>query len=279
MPQLNTFSELGAIDVHAHYGLYETSEHPVIRQCMSRTAEGVVACAHQARTAISIVSPLRAFFSTEPDALLSANEQTDQAVSAHPELLQWVVVNPLETRSFEQADRILQDPRCIGIKIHPELHHYPIAEHGDAIFRFAARHRTVIISHTGESRSLPEDFVPFADAHPEATLILAHLGFGFDGDPTHQVRAVQAARHANVFIDTSSARNIVPGLLEWAAHEVGAERLLFGTDSPLYFAPMQRARINCAELDHAAKRLILRENALRVLHLEPFLQLVEHSTQ
>ena len=32
----------------------------------------------------------------------------------------------------------------------------------------------------------------------------------------------------------SSARSILPGLVEWAVAEVGAEKILFGTDSPLY---------------------------------------------
>ena len=40
-------------------------------------------------------------------------------------------------------------------------------------------------------------------------------------------------------------------LIEWAVEQVGAERLLFGTDSPLYFAASQKARIECAEMDEA----------------------------
>ena len=83
----------------------------------------------------------------------------------------------------------------------------------------------------------------------------------------HQVRAVQRSRHGNVYADTSSSRSIVPGLIEWAVREVGAERILYGTDSPLYFAPMQRARIDQAEMPDEAKRVILRGNAERLLGL------------
>jgi hypothetical protein len=57
----------------------------------------------------------------------------------------------------------------------------------------------------------------------------------------------------------------MPGLIEWAAGQVGAEKLLFGTDTPLYFAPSQRARIDAAELSDADKQLILRDNARRLL--------------
>lgn len=70
--------------------------------------------------------------------------------------------------------------------------------------------------------------------------------------------------HNNVFTDTSSAKSIIPNLIEWAVREIGADRILFGTDSPVYFAPMQRARIDCALMDEEAKRLVLRDNALRL---------------
>ena len=73
--------------------------------------------------------------------------------------------------------------------------------------------------------------------------------------------AVQAARHGNLWIDTSSARSILPGLIEWAVREVGADRLMFGSDTPLYHVAMQRARIETAEIPESAKALILRENA------------------
>ena len=43
------------------------------------------------------------------------------------------------------------------------------------------------------------------------------------------------------------------------------ERLLFGTDSPLYFTASQKARVECAEMEKAARRAILYDNAARLL--------------
>ena len=81
---------------------------------------------------------------------------------------------------------------------------------------------------------------------------------------THQVRAIQQSRHGNVLADTSSARSITPGLIEWAVREVGIDRVLFGTDTPLYHTAIQRGRIDHADLSLDAKRKILRDNALRL---------------
>jgi predicted TIM-barrel fold metal-dependent hydrolase len=67
---------------------------------------------------------------------------------------------------------------------------------------------------------------------------------------------------------TSSANSINSGLIEWAVSQVGAERILFGTDTPLYFVASQKARIEHAEIDQAAKRAILYDNAARLLDKE-----------
>ena len=51
--------------------------------------------------------------------------------------------------------------------------------------------------------------------------------------------------------------------------EVGSDRILFGTDTPLYFSPMQRARIDYAQISDADRANILRNTAASILNLEP----------
>ena len=114
---------------------------------------------------------------------------------------------------------------------------------------------------------MPEDFVPLANEFAEVRLILAHHGCTCDDAPSHQVRAIQASKHGNIFTDTSSGTNINSGQIEYAVQEVGPEHILYGTDSPLYFAPMHRARIELAEISDQAKRLILHDNAAALFGL------------
>jgi predicted TIM-barrel fold metal-dependent hydrolase len=75
----------------------------------------------------------------------------------------------------------------------------------------------------------------------------------------------------------------MPGLIEWAVQEVGAERVLFGTDTPLYSTTMHGARIDHDDLSNADKRMILRDNALKLfgskLNIEqPHMQTTKNST-
>ena len=258
---------LPAVDVHAHYGTKTNSRSALWNAAMTGDLGKVVSRARLANVALTIVSPLDGLCPRLKGDPIAANEDAFQSVRKCPELRQWVIVDPQRAETYRQAQRMLPDARCVGIKIHPEEHGYRIGDHAGRIFEFAAGHRSAILTHSGEQNRIPEEFVPFANAHPEVTLILAHLGCAFDENPVHQVRAIQQSKHGNIYVDTSSAMNVRPGLVEWAVKEIGAERLLFGTDSLLYFTPMQRARIDYAEISDQAKRLILRENAIRLLKL------------
>jgi hypothetical protein len=268
-----------AIDVHGHYGRWNpiggvlhlrgdaNAENPLYHACMSADAGAVARRALEVGIEWTLVSPLLGLVPRGKASALLGNEEAFKVVPNTPGLRQWVIINPLEPETYAQAELMLKAPWCVGIKIHPEEHVYPIREHGQPIFEFAVKHRAVVLTHSGGVNSVPEEFVPFANALPELKLILAHLGHMDVGDITHQVRAIQSSRHRNLYVDTSSSKSLLPGLIEWAVREIGAERILFGSDTPLYFSAMQRARIDRAEIPLADRIKILSENARRLLPL------------
>jgi predicted TIM-barrel fold metal-dependent hydrolase len=259
--------DIQAIDVHAHYGRYDRGGADLVNDFMTGDADVVIARARRANTRLTIVSPLLALLPRFHGDAEAGNEEAARVVDATDGLLQYVVIDPRKPATYEQADDMLGRPKCVGIKIHPEEHGYPIREHGRAIYEFAAARRAIILTHSSEQNSLAADFVPLANEFPEVRTILAHIGCGWDGDLTHQVRAIQQSKHGNLYADTSSARSVTPRLIEWAVAEVGVDRVLYGTDTPLYLAAMQRARIDHAELTDADKRAILCENAMRLFNL------------
>lgn len=263
---LTALDMLPAIDMHAHLGTYAGSTELHAR-FLSADADAILRLAGEAHTELTVVSSLKALFPEGAGDALAGNEEVLKAVENRSGLCFWAVLDPRLPESFPQVEHLLANPQCAGIKIHPEKHKYPIREHGWAIFEFAAKHRAVVQTHSGEQRSLPLDFLPLADAFPEVTLILSHLGYSWNQDITLQVRAIQRSRHGNLYTDTSSSRSLTPNLIEWAVAEVGASKILFGTDSPLYFAAMQRSRIDHAGLKDEEKRIILRTNAERLFGL------------
>ena len=264
-----SISQIQAIDVHAHYGNYWRAEYPELTcQFATGDAATVVRRARDNNIQWTVVSPLLGLLPRGNADAAVGNDEAARIVPATDGLLQWVIVNPLQPETYRQAEQMLATPRCVGIKIHPEEHVYAIREHGAALFEFAARHDAVVLTHSGHENSLPADIVPFCNDHSNVQLILAHIGCSSGPDRTLQVRAIQQSRHGNVYADTSSAMSIAPNLIEWAVGEVGVDRVLFGTDTPLYSTSMQRARIDKADLDDKDKRQILRDNAAALLGLE-----------
>ena len=256
--------EIKAIDVHAHYGPFQLKESPVFSQLMSSGADRVVERAKMSNTEFTFVSPSGALTPPGDNDAITWNEQASNDIRRIPELRFWVVVDPRKAETYDQAEIMLKLPHCVGIKIHPESHSYPISEFGSEIFRFAHENSAVVLSHSGHENSAPEEFITFANEFPDVTMIIAHLGNTRDGNPVHQVSAIQKAQHGNLYVDTSSSMSILSGLLEWAVHEIGSDRILYGTDSPLYLAPMQRMRIDIAEIEDEDKKKILRKNAIRL---------------
>ena len=96
-------------------------------------------------------------------------------------------------------------------------------------------------------------------------LILAHIGHSETDNFDLQVEAVKKSTEGNVWADTSSAKSMMAHIIEHAVDHLGADRILFGTDTPLYFAAMQKARIAYAAISDKAKRMILYENAAQLL--------------
>jgi hypothetical protein len=129
----------------------------------------------------------------------------------------------------------------------------------------AAELKAVIFQHTwlktggnlpGESS--PQDLVALADHHPTVPLVCGHSG----GNWELGLRAVRA--RPNVAVDLGGS-DPTAGFVEMAVRELGAERVLYGSDAAGRSFASQLGKVLGAEVPGSAKRLILGENLRRRL--------------
>ena len=135
--------------------------------------------------------------------------------------------------SISEIDRCL-DKGMIGVKIYNQYKiwdpvFYPIIEK-------SIKEKFPILVHGGFSTSREEwdfepntshaaDFAYVAKLYPEAMIIKGHIGGGGDWE-----WAIKHLRNApNIYLDTSGSV-VDEGMIDIAVKELGAERLLFGTD-------------------------------------------------
>ena len=108
----------------------------------------------------------------QPECVVEENEYMYRLIEQKEWVYQWVVVDPRQPETFAQAERMLEHPKVLGIKIHPTYHGYDILEYGDAIFSFADKHQVIVLMHPQHILEMPS----FANAYPNMKLIIAHLG-------------------------------------------------------------------------------------------------------
>lgn len=187
------------------------------------------------------------------ESIVEENEYMHRLIDEVDCLYQWVVVDPRNEETLLQAEWMLSHKKCVGIKLHPLYHGYSLEAYADKVFTTASRHKTVVLIHPEKEASY---ILPIADQYPDVTFVMAHLG----GEA--YVDAVAFAKYRNVYTDTSGIASSNNLMLEYAYSRIGADRILFGTDT--YSAAFQRGRVEFALIPQEAKKNILRNNALRL---------------
>lgn len=249
--------DLIAIDMHSHINRgspYDTEE----RLGSSKDLEDLIlinrAAGIEKMFACTFASCLNA--QTIPEE----NEYMHKLIDEVDCLYQWVVIDPRIDETFEQAERMLRHKKCVGIKLHPVYHGYSLTEYADKLFSFASQFNATVLIHPNEEPLGAEKdaayIIPIANKYPNVNFIMAHLG-----NQTF-IDAVQNAVHKNVYTDTSGIASSNNLIVEYAYSRIGADRILFGTDT--YSAAFQRGRIEFALIPKGDKQKILRDNAMRL---------------
>jgi len=148
-----------------------------------------------------------------------------------------------------------------GVKLHPTSN--ISAPGGDAtvrIVQLAAAYGVPVMFHSGdEALVTPWELAECAKRCPDATIVFAHSGGYAHTDDALDV----AEQYDNVMLDTSAMP--FPWKLREAVARLGPERVLFASDAPGALPSTELAKIDFAELDDSARRLVLGGNALRLL--------------
>ena len=100
--------------------------------------------------------------------------------------------------------------------------------------------------------STPGMVADLARAKPGARIIMAHMG----GDWQLGTRAAQASP---ALVDTSGSI-VENGMVEEAVARLGSDRVLFGSDATGVDLATALAKVEAAEITHAARRRILHDN-------------------
>jgi predicted TIM-barrel fold metal-dependent hydrolase len=201
----------------------------------------------------------------KPDNFRKQNDEVLEALEhwGH-RALGFVYLNPHYVKeSLAELNRCVRDGPMVGVKLW--VARRCADEEVDAIVQRATELKAVVLQHTWwkvggnlPGESTPDDLALLAARQPNATLICGHTG----GDWERGVRAIRPFK--NVYADLSGG-DPTAGETEMAVRELGAERVLYGSDAGNRSFASQLAKVTGANIPDDAKRLILGQNTLRLL--------------
>lgn len=158
-----------------------------------------------------------------------------------------------------------------GVKIHPAYQQVYMDDiRYLRILEAASEQGLIVLAHAGIDIGLPEPnyaavekiIRAIKEAAPEK-LVLAHLGGWKEWDAVEEILAGE-----NVYLDTAFLEGYISDeQLLRIIRKHGAEKILFGTDSPWSRQRNGIERIEKLSLSKEEKRLILGENARELLEL------------
>ncbi len=99
--------------------------------------------------------------------------------------------------------------------------------------------------------------------HPDITFVLAHPGEYHD--VVRHVARMQ--KYDNAYLDLSGTGLFRYGLMKYLVDQVGAERILYGSDYPVCSPSMNISEVELEKISEREKELILSGNAKRLLRL------------
>jgi len=205
-----------------------------------------------------------------PEQLREQNDVVLQAISHwHHRAFGFVYLNPNHLQfSLDEFNRCVRDGPMVGVKLWvarrantPEL---------DPIIERAAALRAVIFQHTWfktggnpPGESTPMDVAELARRHPSVPIICGHTG----GNWEIGIRAIRGVK--NLYADVAGS-DPTAGFVEMAVRELGAGRIIYGSDVGGRSFASQLSKVIGADIPPAALDSILATN-LRSLML-PILQ-------
>jgi len=201
-----------------------------------------------------------------PDQLREENDRVLRAVRRFPDRSYGsVYVSPAYPElSVQEFNRCVRDGPMVSIG-EVEADRPCNVPEMDPIVERAASMKAPILQHTWlktggnePGESTPYDLVELAQRHPEVQFVCIHTG----GDWERGIRIIRATKNVSAEIAGS---NPTSGFVEMAVRELGAERVIYGSDVGGRSFASQLAKVLGAGIPQSAKELILGGNLRRLL--------------
>ena len=236
-----------------------------LRMSLDGTTEGMIRDGEKN----GVVHYLIHSVATTPKQVRSINEFISKEVKAHPGRFTGFGTLHPESTDIEGDFNHLLELGLKGVKLHPDFQRFALdSERAFEIGKVICKGGVPVLIHCGDHRynySNPKQTKAFLDAFPQLTVIGAHFG----GWSVWKEAAAVLAGTPNLYVDCSSSLSwLAPDEAAEIIHQYGANRVLWGTDYPMWECGAELELFHRIGLSREEERMILYDNAAKLLNIK-----------
>ncbi len=206
--------------------------------------------------------------STTPAQVNSINEFIAGQVKLHPDIMTGFGTLHPDSENIDADFAHLQELGLKGVKLHPDFQKFALDSEEAYRLCKAFAGKVPLLVHGGDFRysfSNPNQLLKLMRRLPDLTVIGAHFGGWSCWEEAGEV----LAGTPNLFVDCSSSLYALsPEKAAALIRRFGANRVIFGTDYPMWSADEEIKRFNAIDLTSDERTQILWSNAATLLGVE-----------
>ena len=206
---------------------------------------------------------------TTPHQVKSINEFIAHEVGTHPDTLIGLGTLHPDSDDLKGDLNHIKELGLHGVKLHPDIQKFKIDDYRCLkIYELCEKENMPILMHTGDYRfdySNPNRLVPILDIYKNLTVIGAHLG----GWSVWDEAVEKLSGYQNFYVDSSSSLyELSPKRATEIIRAYGTDRVLFGSDFPVFSPDVELNRFMALPLTDDERRKILSENVLKLYKIK-----------
>lgn len=257
------------IDIHAHIFPDKIAEKAVDSigkyYGVAMRRNGTVGGLLESGSNISVKKYIVHSSATTVEQVKAINDYVSGEMQAHPEFIGFATLHPDLPDIPAEVERII-GLGLRGLKLHPEFQHFTVDDDSMMPIYEAVEGRLPVLIHMGDQNvdsSSPVRLARVLDRFPKLVAIAAHFGGYRMWDLSCEYLIGR-----NVYMDTSSTLYfITPERAVGMIRKHGAEKMLFGSDFPMWDHREELNRFLAMDLTEEERRAILSGNAHKLLSI------------
>lgn len=207
---------------------------------------------------IALVSPFEGVYTNG----ITANNTAIKAKENYPNRFEiYACANPNYKEDLKEIIPQHEKHDFLGIKPYWYAHKTDLlSDKYQSWFKYANTHHLLCLIH-GQDNITAEKTAQLALQYPNATFILAHSGKNYELAQKH-IEVAKAI--SNIYLEISFT-TLTYGIIEYLVNSVGADKIIFGTDTGVGDPASYLGWVAYAKISEQAKKKILGENIKKII--------------